>query len=87
MLPRCWTAKAARWRSSVRDPSMDDPNDRPCVPSQSDALSRALQDLIEASAKRNPELADEAPIGLTATCVRCHVHMPRRRLATGSGVR
>jgi hypothetical protein len=48
---------------------------------QSDAFSRALQDLIEASAKRNLEAAADAQLALTASCVRCHVHMTRRRVA------
>ena len=48
---------------------------------QSDAFSRALQDLIEASAKRNLELAGNAQIALTTSCVRCHVDMTRRRIA------
>jgi hypothetical protein len=48
---------------------------------QSDAFSRALQDLIEASAKRNVESAANAQIALTASCVGCHVYMTRRRVA------
>jgi hypothetical protein len=48
---------------------------------QSDTFSRALQDLIEASAKRNLEAAGDAEIALTASCVRCHLHMSRRRIA------
>lgn len=48
---------------------------------QSDAFSRALQDLIEASAKRDLDSAANAQIALTGSCVRCHVHMTRRRIA------
>lgn len=48
---------------------------------ESDAFSRALQDLIEASAKRDLDGAANAQIALTASCVRCHVHMTRRRIA------
>ena len=48
---------------------------------QSDAFSRALQDLIEASATRDLETAGNAQVNLTITCVRCHAHMARRRIA------
>jgi hypothetical protein len=48
---------------------------------QSDAFSRALQDLIEASAKRDLEAAGNAHVMLTASCVRCHLHVTRRRIA------
>ena len=65
----------------VRDPSWSAALTEPEYLRQSDAFSRALQDLIEASAKRNLELAADAHIALTASCVRCHVHMTRRRIA------
>lgn len=65
----------------VRDPAWIAPLTEPEYLRQSDAFSRALQDLIEASAKRNLESAAEAQIALTASCVRCHVHMTRRRIA------
>jgi len=65
----------------VRDPAWIAPLTEPEYLRQSDAFSRALQDLIEASAKRNLESAADAQIALTASCVRCHVHMTRRRIA------
>ena len=65
----------------VRDPEWLAPLTEAEYLRQSDAFSRALQDLIEASAKRNLESAAEAQIALTASCVRCHVHMTRRRMA------
>jgi hypothetical protein len=65
----------------VRDPAWLTPLTEPEYLRQSDAFSRALQDLIEASAKRNLESAGDAHIALTASCVRCHAHMTRRRLA------
>lgn len=65
----------------VRDPAWTMALTEPEYLRQSDAFSRALQDLIEASAKRNLELASDAQIALTASCVRCHVHMTRRRMA------
>ena len=65
----------------VRDPAWTMALTEPEYLRQSDAFSRALQDLIEASAKRNLELAADAQIALTASCVRCHVHMTRRRIA------
>jgi hypothetical protein len=65
----------------VRDPAWIAPLTEPEYLRQSDAFSRALQDLIEASARRNLESAAEAQIALTASCVRCHVHMTRRRMA------
>ena len=65
----------------VRDPTWIAALTEPEYLRQSDAFSRALQDLIEASAKRNLEAAADAHIALTASCVRCHVHMTRRRIA------
>jgi hypothetical protein len=65
----------------VRDPAWGLALTEPEYLRQSDAFSRALQDLIEASAKRNLEAAADAQIALTASCVRCHVHMTRRRVA------
>jgi hypothetical protein len=66
---------------AVRDPAWGFALTEPEYLRQSDAFSRALQDLIEASAKRDLEAAAEAHVALTASCVRCHVHMTRRRLA------
>ena len=66
---------------AVRDPAWIVALTEPEYLRQSDAFSRALQDLIEASAKRDLELAGSAHIALTASCVRCHVHMTRRRVA------
>ena len=54
---------------------------------QSDAFSRALQDLLEAGAKRELEAAADAQVNLTITCVRCHLHMSRRRIATSAKLR
>lgn len=65
----------------VRDPAWGFALTEPDYLRQSDAFSRALQDLIEASAKRDLEAAASAQIALTASCVRCHVHMTRRRIA------
>jgi hypothetical protein len=65
----------------VRDPAWTAALTEPEYLRQSDAFSRALQDLIEASAKRNLEVAADAQIALTASCVRCHAHMTRRRIA------
>ena len=65
----------------VRDPAWTMALTEPEYLRQSDGFSRALQDVIEASAKRNLELAADAQIALTTSCVRCHVHMTRRRIA------
>jgi hypothetical protein len=65
----------------VRDPAWGFALTEPGYLRQSDAFSRALQDLIEASARRNLEAAADAQIALTASCVRCHVQMSRRRVA------
>jgi hypothetical protein len=65
----------------VRDPAWGAALLEPEYLRQSDEFSRALQDLIEASAKRDLESAANAQIALTASCVRCHVHMTRRRIA------
>ena len=66
---------------AVRDPAWGFALTEPDYLRQSDAFARALQDLIEASAKRDLEAAATAHIALTASCVRCHVHMTRRRVA------
>jgi hypothetical protein len=66
---------------AVRDPAWGFALTEPDYLRQSDAFSRALQDLIEASAKRDLESAANAQIALTASCVRCHLHMTRRRIA------
>jgi hypothetical protein len=66
---------------AVRDPAWGAALTEPEYLRHSDAFSRALQDLIEASAKRDLESAANAQIALTASCVRCHVHMTRRRIA------
>jgi hypothetical protein len=66
---------------AVRDPAWGFALTEPAYLRQSDAFSRALQDLIEASAKRDLEAAADAHIALTTSCVRCHAHMTRRRVA------
>ncbi len=63
----------------VRDPAWGAALTEPEYLRQSDAFSRALQDLIEASAKRDLESVGNAQIALTASCVRCHLHVTRRR--------
>jgi hypothetical protein len=65
----------------VRDPAWVAALTEPEYLKQSDAFSRALQDLIETSARRDVEAAGNAYLSLTATCVRCHVYMSRRRIA------
>jgi hypothetical protein len=65
----------------VRDPAWTSALTEPDYLRQSDAFSRALQDLIEASAKRDLESVGNAQIALTASCVRCHLHVTRRRQA------
>lgn len=64
----------------VRDPAWQHALTDPAYLRQSDAFSRALQDLIEASARRNLESAGDAYVRLTGTCVGCHLHMTRRRV-------
>jgi hypothetical protein len=64
----------------VRDPAWGFALTEPEYLRQSDAFARALQDLIEASSKRDLEAAANAHIALTASCVRCHVHVTRRRV-------
>lgn len=66
---------------AVRDPAWSFALTDPAYLRQSDAFSRALQDLIEASAKRHLEAAATAHVNLTMTCVQCHVHMTRQRIA------
>jgi hypothetical protein len=66
---------------AVRDPAWGFALTEPEYLRQSDAFARALQDLIEASAKRDLEAAATAHIALTTSCVGCHMHMTRRRVA------
>jgi hypothetical protein len=65
---------------AVRDPVWTAALTQPELIRQSDAFSRALQDLIEASSRRNLEEAGNAQLMLTATCVRCHLEITRRRI-------
>jgi hypothetical protein len=65
---------------AVRDPAWSNALTEPEYLRQSDAFSRALQDLIEASAHKDLEAAGNAQITLTASCVRCHLQMSRRRI-------
>jgi hypothetical protein len=48
---------------------------------QSDAFGAAVQKLIETSSKRDLEAAGEAEVALTRSCVSCHIHMARNRVA------
>ena len=48
---------------------------------QSDVFQRALQRLIEASAKRDLDAAAAAEVSLTLSCVECHKYLARQRLA------
>ena len=66
---------------AVRDPAWGATLIGPEYLRQSDAFSRALQDLIEASAKRDLELAGNAQLALTSSCIRCHLDITRRRVA------
>ena len=66
---------------AVRDPAWGAALTGPEYLRQSDAFARALQDLIEASAKRDLEAAGKAQVNLTITCVQCHLMISRRRLA------
>jgi hypothetical protein len=66
---------------AVRDPAWGFALTEPAYLRQSDAFSRALQDLIEASVKRDLEAAANAHIALITSCVGCHAHMTRRRVA------
>lgn len=66
---------------AVRDPAWGFALTEPDYLRQSDAFSRALQALIEASAKGDLDAAGNAHVALAASCVRCHLHMTRRRVA------
>jgi hypothetical protein len=79
-----WTALDRESRAlalAVRDPAWGAALTAPEYLRQSDAFSRALEDLIEASAQRDLDAAANAQVELTATCLRCHVYMSRRRIA------
>ena len=64
----------------VRDPAWSAALTDPGFIRESDAFSRALQDLIEASARRNLEQAGNAQLMLTAACIRCHLQISRNRM-------
>jgi hypothetical protein len=66
---------------AVRDPAWGLALTEPEYLRQSDAFNRALQDLIEASAKKDLEAAGNAQLMLTASCVRCHLYISRDRRA------
>ena len=66
---------------AVRDPAWQTALAAPEIRRESDGFSRAVQDLIDASAKKDLERAGNAQLALTATCVRCHLEMSRRRIA------
>jgi hypothetical protein len=53
----------------------------PEYPRQSDAFRTALQQLIEASARKNLDAASKAEVSLTMSCVDCHRYVARRRIA------
>jgi hypothetical protein len=48
---------------------------------QSDAFQRSLQQLIEASAKKDLDAASKAEVALTLSCVDCHRLVAGRRIA------
>jgi hypothetical protein len=66
---------------TVRDPAWTTALTQPEYLRQSDAFTRALQNLIEASAKRDLERAADAQVALTVSCVGCHVYIARHRVA------
>jgi hypothetical protein len=66
---------------AVRDPAWFAALSEPEYLRQSDAFSKALQNLIESAGRRDLEAAAQAQVDLTITCVQCHLHMTRRRLA------
>jgi len=47
---------------------------------QSDAFQTALQQLIEASARKDLDQAAKAEVSLTMSCVDCHRYVTRRRI-------
>lgn len=66
---------------AVRDPSWGAALTSPEHLRESDAFIDALQKLIEASARRDLEAAGKAEVALTLSCVQCHLHMTRQRIA------
>jgi len=54
---------------------------RPAKFGVSDAFQKALQQLIQASARKDLDLAASAEVSLTMTCVDCHRYVARRRIA------
>jgi hypothetical protein len=65
---------------AIRDPAWIVALAEPEYLRQSDAFSEALQDLIQASARRDLEAASNAHVALTVSCVQCHLYMTRRRM-------
>jgi hypothetical protein len=66
---------------AARDPAWQSALKAPELIRESEAFTRAVQDLIGASAKKDLDQAGEAQLALTAACVRCHLEMSRRRIA------
>jgi hypothetical protein len=66
---------------ATRDPAWTSSLTEPEYLLQSNAFTKALQSLIEASAKRDLESAGNAQIALTTSCVQCHLYVSRRRMA------
>lgn len=64
----------------VKDPAWSVLTAPECI-NQSDDFQRALQSLVEASAKRDLDAAAAADVSLTLSCVECHKYLTRRRLA------
>ena len=65
---------------AVRDPAWQNLT-APEYMRQSDAFQKALQQLIEASNRRDLDLASESELALTRSCVDCHRYVARRRVA------
>ena len=66
---------------AARDPAWTAQLTAPEYLRQSDAFQRALQDLIEASARRDLSAASRADVALTTSCVGCHQYVAGKRIA------
>jgi hypothetical protein len=53
---------------------------------QTDAYIKALQALAQASERRDLEAAANAHVALTLSCVQCHLHMTRQRMAAAGAM-
>jgi hypothetical protein len=81
-----WTELDRRSRALSR--ATDDPAwlvlKTPEYTKQSEAFLRAIDDLVDAAARRDQDAAPLAYLAVTVRCVQCHRYVARARIAGGA---